>query len=137
MGGRLQLAALSLQGSSDVASMVATFSGSHRFVLDYLTEEVLAQQPAAMQEFLLESSVLGVLSGPLCDAVTGRAGSQDMLEVMERANLFLVPLDDVRVWWHFHHLFGDLLYTRMRGQQPERVRELHRGAATWHEKHGL
>lgn len=133
----LQLAALSLQGSSDVASRVASFSGSHRFVLDYLTEEVLAQQSEAMQKFLLETSVLGVLSGPLCDAVIGRGGSQDMLEVMERANLFLVPLDDVRGWWRFHHLFGDLLYTRMHGHQPERARELHRGAATWHEEHGL
>ena len=133
----LQLAALSLRGSSDVTGMVASFSGSHRFILDYLTEEVLAYQPEAMQDFLLETSVLGVLSGPLCDAVTGRMDSQDRLEAIERANLFLVSLDDVRGWWRFHHLFGDLLYARARRQRPTRVRELHRGAAAWHDEHGL
>jgi LuxR family maltose regulon positive regulatory protein len=133
----LQLAALSLRGSSDVARKVASFSGSHRFILDYLTEEVLAHQSEAMQHFLLEASVLGVLSGPLCDAVTDRTDSQDMLEAIERANLFLVPLDDDRGWWRFHHLFGDLLYARVRRQRPERVLELHRGAAAWHDEHGV
>lgn len=133
----LQLAALSLQGNRDVEAMVASFSGSHRFILDYLTEEVLAQQPEELQTFLHEASVLGVLSGPLCDAVTGRSGSQETLETIERANLFLVPLDDVRGWWRFHHLFGDLLYASMRRDRPTRVRELHRAAAAWHEGHGL
>jgi len=97
----LQLAALSLRGRADVTGMVASFSGSHRFILDYLAEEVLAHQPEAVQQFLLEASVLGVLSGPLCDAVTDRTDSQDMLEAVERANLFLVPLDDDRGWWRF------------------------------------
>ncbi len=132
----LQLAGLSLRGSSDVVRKVASFSGSHRFILDYLTEEVLAHQSEAVQDFLLEASVLGVLSGPLCDAVIGRTDSQDMLEAVERANLFLMPLDDVRGWWRFHHLFGDLLYARVRRQRPARILELHRGAAAWHDEHG-
>jgi LuxR family maltose regulon positive regulatory protein len=133
----LQLAALSLRGSSEVARKVASFSGSHRFILDYLTEEVLAHQSEAVQHFLLEASVLGVLSGPLCDAVTDWTDSQEMLEAVERANLFLVPLDDDRGWWRFHHLFGDLLYARVQRQRPARVLELHRGAAAWHDEHGV
>lgn len=132
----LQLAALSLQGSPDVAAKVASFSGSHRFILDYLTEEVLARQTGAVRDFLHDVAVLGVASGPLCDAVTGRADSQETLEAVERANLFLVPLDDVRGWWRFHHLFGDLLYARAGQQSPTRVRELHRRAAAWHESRG-
>lgn len=130
----LQLAALSLPGEPDLAAFVATFSGSHRYVLDYLTEEVLRQQPEPVREFLLQTSVLDRLSGPLCDAVTGRTDSQAMLETIERANLFLSPLDDVRGWWRYHHLFADLLRARLQ-QRPERQRELHRGAAAWHEAH--
>lgn len=133
----LQLAALSLQGGQNVTDMLASFSGSHRFILDYLTEEVLAHQPEPLQAFLHETSVLGVLQGPLCDAVTGRSDSQETLEAIESANLFLVPLDDVRGRWRYHHLFGDLLYSRIRRQSPTRVRDLHRAAATWHENHGV
>ncbi|MFF5287907.1 LuxR C-terminal-related transcriptional regulator [Paractinoplanes globisporus] len=132
----LQLAALSLLGTPDVASFVATFSGSHRYVLDYLTEEVLTNQPEPVREFLLETSVLERLSGPLCDAVTGRVDGQAMLEAIERANLFLSPLDDVRGWWRYHQLFADLLRARLQQQRPERQRELHRSAAAWHEAHG-
>ena len=98
----LQLAALSLRDQSDVAAFVETFSGSHRYVLDYLTEEVLELQPEPVRVFLLETSVLDRLSGPLCDAVTDRTDSQAMLETIERANLFLVPLDEVRGWWRYH-----------------------------------
>ena len=116
---------------------MATFSGSHRYVLDYLTEEVLARQPEHLTGFLLETSVLQRLSGPLCDAVTGRADSQQLLEWIERANLFLIPLDEVRGWWRYHHLFADLLKARLRQRQPDRVAELHRAAAAWHEDHGL
>jgi LuxR family maltose regulon positive regulatory protein len=94
----LQLAALSLQGRADVAAFLAAFTGSHRYVLDYLSEEVLARQPAAVQTFLLHTSILERLSGPLCDAVTGQEGSQAMLEALERANLFVVALDDERRW---------------------------------------
>ena len=133
----LQLAALSLRGQTDIAGFVATFSGSHRYVLDYLTEEVLERQPEPVRTFLLETSVLDHLSGELCDAVTGRTDGQTMLEMLERANLFLVPLDEVRGWWRYHHLFADLLRARLQQQQPERVPQLHRAAATWHEEHGL
>jgi LuxR family transcriptional regulator, maltose regulon positive regulatory protein len=133
----VQLAALSLQGHADPAGFVATFAGSHRYVLDYLTEEVLARQPEQVMGFLLETSVLERLSGPLCDAVTGRADSQALLEALERANLFLVPLDEVRGWWRYHHLFADLLRARLAHKRPERVPALHRAAAAWHEAHGF
>jgi LuxR family transcriptional regulator, maltose regulon positive regulatory protein len=133
----LQLAALSLPAHPDVAGFVESFSGSHRYVLDYLSEEVLDQQPEPVRGFLLETSVLDRLSGPLCDAVTGRTDGQAMLEAIGRANLFLVPLDEVRSWWRYHHLFADLLRARLHQQRPERLRELHRDAASWHEDHGL
>jgi ATP/maltotriose-dependent transcriptional regulator MalT len=133
----LRLAALSLRGQSDVAGYVATFSGSNRFVLDYLTEEVLGRQSEQIRGFLLETSVLERLSGPLCDAVTGRTDGQAMLEAIERAGLFLMPLDEVRGWWRYHHLFADLLRVRLQQQQPARVPVLHRNAAAWHEEHGL
>src|SRR6266511_3256711 len=133
----LQLAALSLGGQSDVAGFVATFSGSHRYVLDYLTEEVLEGQPEQVRTFLLETSVLERLSGQLCDAVTGRSDGQRMLEQAERANMFLVPLDEVRGWWRYHQLFADLLRARLQQQQPDRVAQLHCNAAAWSEDHGL
>ena len=132
----LQLAALSLRGHADPAGFVASFSGSHRYVLDYLTEEVLDRQPAEVRGFLLETSVLDRLSGGLCDAVTGRSGGQAMLERVERANLFLMPLDEVRGWWRYHHLFAGLLRARLQ-QQPGRIAVLHRNAAAWLEEHGL
>jgi ATP/maltotriose-dependent transcriptional regulator MalT len=133
----LQLAGLSLRGHADPAGFVAAFSGSHRFVLDYLADEVLDGQPGPVRAFLLETSVLERLSGPLCDAVTGRAGSQAMLADIERAGLFLVPLDQVRGWWRYHHLFADLLRARLHAEQPGRVRVLHRAAAAWCEEHDL
>jgi ATP/maltotriose-dependent transcriptional regulator MalT len=125
----LQLAGLSLRGRADAAEFVASFSGSHRYVLDYLTEEVLNRQPDQVRGFLLETSVLERLSGRLCDAVTGRTDSQRLLEWVERANLFLVPLDEVRGWWRYHHLFADLLRMRLHQERPERVVALHRAAA--------
>jgi LuxR family transcriptional regulator, maltose regulon positive regulatory protein len=133
----LQLAALSLRGQADPAGFTAAFSGSHRFVLDYLTDEVLAGQPGPVRAFLLDTSVLERLSGALCDAVTGRAGSQAMLEDIERAGLFLVPLDEVRGWWRYHHLFADLLHARLQAEQPGRVPALHRAAAAWCDEHHL
>ena len=133
----LQLAALSLRGQADAAGFVAAFGGSHRYVLDYLAEEVLERQPEQVREFLLETSVLERLCGALCDAVTGRAGGQALLEQIERAGLFLVPLDEVRGWWRYHHLFADLLRVRLHQQRPERVPALHRYAAAWYEEHGL
>jgi LuxR family transcriptional regulator, maltose regulon positive regulatory protein len=133
----LQLAALSLRGHPDPAGFVASFSGTHRFVLDYLTEEVLARQPHHVVRFLLATSVLERLSGPLCQAVTGRADSQAILEGTERANLFLLPLDEVRGWWRYHQLFADLLRARLQQELPEQVAGLHQAAAGWCEEHGL
>jgi LuxR family maltose regulon positive regulatory protein len=133
----LQLAALSLQGHADMDAFVQSFSGSHRYVLDYLAEEVLDRQPQQLRAFLLETSVLERLSGSLCAAVTGRADSQRLLEQIERANLFLVPLDEVRGWWRYHHLFADLLRARLVQEHPDRVTELHRAAAAWSEPRGL
>ena len=132
----LQLAALSLEGRDDVAAFVTSFSGSHRFVLDYLTEEVLDRQPDRVRDFLLSTSILERLSGPLCDAVTGNDDGQDMLEDCERANLFVVALDDERRWWRYHHLFAELLRSRLERHPPETVNDLHRRAAAWHEAHG-
>ena len=133
----LQLAALSLRGRADPAGFVAGFSGSHRYVLDYLAEEVLDRQHEELRTFLLETSVLERLSGGLCDAVTGRDDSEVMLERVERAGLFLVPLDEVRGWWRYHHLFADLLRARLQQQRPGRVVAVHRAAAAWCEDHGL
>ena len=133
----LQLAALSLRGQADAAVFVAAFTGSHRYVLDYLAEEVLERQDKQLRTFLLETSVLERLSGPLCDAVTGREGSQGLLGEVERAGLFLMPLDEVRGWWRYHHLFADLLRARLQAEQPGRVAQLHRNAAAWYDQHGL
>ncbi|HUL26290.1 MAG TPA: hypothetical protein VLW44_11050, partial [Streptosporangiaceae bacterium] len=133
----LQLAALSLRGQPDAARFVAEFTGSHRYVLDFLAEEVLERQSEQVRDFVLETSVLERLSGPLCDAVTGRPGGQKLLEQVEQAGLFLVPLDEVRGWWRYHHLFADLLRVRLQQQQPERIPALHRNAAAWCDEHGL
>ena len=133
----LQLAALSLRGHDDAAAFVAAFTGSHRYVLDYLAEEVLERQDTQLRTFLLETSVLERLSGPLCDAVTSREGSQALLEEAERAGLFLIPLDEARGWWRYHHLFAGLLRARLQAEQPGRAAQLHRNAATWYAGHGL
>jgi LuxR family transcriptional regulator, maltose regulon positive regulatory protein len=133
----LQLAGLSLRGRSDIPGFVAAFGGSHRYVLDYLTGEVLDRQPGDVHTFLLETSVLDRLSGALCDAVTGRGDGQAMLEEIERANLFLVPLDDVRGWWRYHHLFADLLRERLQRERPGLAPQLRRSAAIWCEANGL
>jgi LuxR family maltose regulon positive regulatory protein len=135
----LRLAALSVrgQGGADVARFVADFSGSNRYVLDYLTEEVLDRQDADVREFLLETSVLDRLSGDLCDAITGMRDSQRMLERVDRAGLFLIPLDEERGWWRYHHLFVDLLRARLEVERPDRVPGLHRAAAAWCDAHDL
>ena len=132
----LQLAALSLR-HADPSAFVASFAGSHRFVLDYLSEEVLARQSDEMRDFLLTTSVLERLSGPLCDAVTGRSDGQQMLERAERANLFVVPLDEQRHWYRYHHLFADLLRARLGQDAANSVAELHRRAAGWYRANGL
>ena len=115
----LQLAALSMQGRDDVAGFIAGFAGDDRYVVDYLAEEVLQRQPDQVRDFLLHTSVLDRLNGPLCDAVTGQAGGKAMLEALDRGNLFLVPLDDRRQWYRYHHLFADVLQARLLDEQPE------------------
>jgi LuxR family maltose regulon positive regulatory protein len=132
----LQLAALSMRGQDDAAAFIEAFAGSHRFVLDYLVEEVLRGQPAETRKFLLDTSVLRELSGSLCDALTGRDDGQETLEALERGNLFVVPLDASRQWYRYHHLFADALRARLAQQHPDRLRELHRAASHWHAAQG-
>jgi LuxR family maltose regulon positive regulatory protein len=132
----LQLAALSLQGREGVAGFVAGFAGDDRYVVDYLVEEVLQRQPEPVRRFLLSTAVLDRLSGPLCDAVTGEDNGKAMLERLDRANLFVVPLDDHRRWYRYHHLFADVLRVRLADEQPDRVPDLHRRASGWHQRHG-
>jgi LuxR family maltose regulon positive regulatory protein len=132
----LQLAALSIQGRDDVAGFIAGFAGDDRYIVDYLVEEVLRGQPEEVRSFLLDTSILDRLTGPLCDAVTGQAGGRASLEALDRANLFLVPLDDRRQWYRFHHLFADVLMARLQDEQPDRVPELHRRASDWYEHNG-
>ena len=132
----LQLAALSMQGRDDVAGFIAGFAGDDRYVVDYLAEEVLQRQPGHVQHFLLQTSILERLSGPLCDAVTGQGGGKAMLEALERGNLFLVPLDDRRRWYRYHHLFADVLQARLLDEQPGQVPDLHRRASAWHQQNG-
>jgi LuxR family maltose regulon positive regulatory protein len=132
----LQLAALSMQGRDDAGAFIAGFAGDDRYVVDYLAEEVLARQPADVRDFLLETSVLERLSGPLCDAVTGRDDGRATLVALERANLFVVPLDDRRQWYRYHHLFADVLRAHLRELHPDREAELHRRASTWFESAG-
>jgi LuxR family maltose regulon positive regulatory protein len=130
----LQLAALSLQGRDDVAGFIADFAGDDRYIVDYLAEEVLQRQPEHVHQFLLQTSILDRLSGPLCDAVTGQDGGKAMLESLDRANLFLVPLDDRRRWYRYHHLFADVLHTHLLDEHPEQVAALHRRASQWYEQ---
>jgi LuxR family maltose regulon positive regulatory protein len=132
----LQLAALSLQGREDVSVFIAGFAGDDRYIVDYLAEEVLARQPADVREFLLQTSVLERLTGPLCDAVTGREDGKATLVALERANLFLVPLDDRRQWYRYHHLFADVLHAHLLDERPEQVAELHRRASEWFQAYG-
>ncbi len=133
----LHMAGLSMQSRENVAGFVQEFSGSHRFVIDYLVDEVLSRQPEPIQQFLLRSSVLERLSAPLCNALVGSDDSQATLEWLERANLFVVPLDDDRQWFRYHHLFRDVLQTRLAGNHPELVPILHGSASQWYEDGGL
>ncbi|MHB1134088.1 MAG: LuxR C-terminal-related transcriptional regulator [Chloroflexota bacterium] len=133
----LQMAALSLKGRTDVGEFVRTFAGTNRYILEFLVEEVLNGQPQDVQEFLLQTSILEQLTAPLCDAVMGGADSQQILDALLRDNLFLVLLDDDRVWYRYHHLFADLLRAKLRQTQPDRVSELYARAAGWCEKEGL
>jgi LuxR family maltose regulon positive regulatory protein len=132
----LQLAALSMQGRDDVAGFIAGFAGDDRYIVDYLVEEVVQRQPDQVRTFLLQTSILTRLTGSLCDAVTGRDGGRTMLETLERGNLFLIPLDDRRRWYRYHHLFADVMQTRLLDEQPDQVAGLHRRASVWYAEHG-
>jgi LuxR family maltose regulon positive regulatory protein len=132
----LQLAALSMQGRTDAGAFIAGFTGDDRYIVDYLVEEVLQRQPEPVRQFLLRTSILARLSGSSSDAVTGGGGGKAMLERLDRGNLFLVPLDDRRVWYRYHHLFVDVLRARLLDEQSEIVPELHRRASAWYDAHG-
>jgi len=136
----LQLAALALQGSlsmqghPDTSRFIQSFTGSHRFVLDYLVEEVLQQQPEHIRIFLLQTAILERLSGPLCDAVTGQKDGRGILETLERGNLFIVPLDDQRQWYRYHHLFTEVLLAHALEEQPDQIPLWHKRASAWYEQ---
>jgi LuxR family maltose regulon positive regulatory protein len=137
----LQLAGLSMQGRNDISAFLKAFTGSQRYIIDYLTEEVLARQEQPVQTFLLQTAILERLEGSLCKAVIGEQGAetsgQAMLEQLEQANLFLVPLDDERRWYRYHQLFAEALRHRLQRKHPALVPELHCRASAWYEQHGL
>jgi LuxR family maltose regulon positive regulatory protein len=133
----LQLAALSMRGREDLSGFIEAFTGSSHFVLDYLIEEVFNQQPEDVQEFLLKTSILERLSGSLCDALTGRTDSRRLLERLEHANLFIIPLDQSCTWYRYHRLFADLLGQRLQTAETFSEIELHRLASHWFEKEGF
>jgi LuxR family transcriptional regulator, maltose regulon positive regulatory protein len=132
----LQLAALSMQGRDDLPAFIAGFAGDDRYIVDYLAEEVLHRQPEQVQRFLLQTSILERMCGPLCDAVTGQDGGKAQLADLERGNLFLVPLDDRRQWYRYHQLFADVLQAHLLDERPGDVPDLHRRASSWYEHNG-
>jgi LuxR family maltose regulon positive regulatory protein len=132
----LQLAALSMQGRDDISGFIAGFAGDDRYIMDYLVEEVLQRQTEQVRTFLLRTCLLDRLSGPLCDAVTGDPGGKATLEALDRANLFLIPLDDSRHWYRYHHLFADMLQAHLSDERPDEVPDLHRRASHWYDQHG-
>ncbi|MGH2515268.1 MAG: AAA family ATPase, partial [Ktedonobacterales bacterium] len=132
----LQLAALSLRGQQNPSAFIRAFAGDHRYIVDYLVGEVLARQPEDVRGFLLQTAILDRLTGPLCDAVTSQEGGAARLAALERGNFFVVPLDDQRRWYRYHHLFADVLHARMLAEQPEQVAALHRRASAWFEQQG-
>lgn len=132
----LQLAALSMQGREDVSGFIKSFAGHNRYIVDYLAQEVLQLQDDDVRNFLLKTSILDRLNGPLCDVVTGLDGSRAMLEKLERGNFFVVPLDDRREWYRYHHLFSDVLRSRSADEDPDLVPTLHESASDWFEQHG-
>lgn len=131
----LQLAALSMQGRQDVSGFIDAFTGDNRYIVDYLVEEVLHRQPEPTRRFLLQTAILDRLNGSLCDAVTGQTGGKVQLETLERGNFFLIPLDDRRHWYRYHHLFAEVLKVHLLAEQAEQISELHRRASNWYEQH--
>lgn len=132
----LQLAALSMQGRKDIPAFIRSFAGDNRYIVDYLVEEVLQRQPADVRNFLLQTSILDRLHGPLCDAVTGQNEGAARLQSLEQGSFFIVPLDDRRQWYRYHHLFGEVLSIHLRTDQPDLIPELHRRASEWYGRHG-
>ncbi|MAU01221.1 MAG: helix-turn-helix transcriptional regulator [Anaerolineaceae bacterium] len=132
----LQLAALSMQGREDISGFLNAFTGDNRYIVDYLVEEVLQRQPESTRRFLLQTAILERLNGPLCTAVTGQQESRARLEALERGNFFLIPLDDKRHWYRYHHLFAEVLHVHLVAEQPEQVAILHKRASEWHEHNG-
>ncbi|MBK7319502.1 MAG: helix-turn-helix transcriptional regulator [Anaerolineales bacterium] len=132
----LQLAVLSMQGRQDVHGFIHAFAGDHRYIVDYLVEEVLRRQPESIRNFLLQTAILDRLNGPLCDAVTDQLGGKERLETLQRGNFFLIPLDDKRHWYRYHHLFADVLRMHLMTEQPDQIPILHRCASEWYEQNG-
>ena len=133
----LQLAALSMQGHQDVLGFIQAFAGDHQYIVDYLVEEVLKRQPETIRNFLLQTAILDRLNGPLCDAVTSQPGGKARLEALQRGNFFLIPLDDKRYWYRYHHLFAEVLHMHLMTEQPDQVPVLHRRASEWYEQNGF
>ena len=133
----LQMAVASMRDQINIPAFIHEFTGSNRYILDYLIEEVLNQQPQNVLNFLLHTAVLDRLKGSLCDAITGQENGQVILEMLERVNLFVVPLDNVRKWFRYHHLFANFLQARLIEQQPNQVATLHRRASEWYEQNDL
>jgi LuxR family maltose regulon positive regulatory protein len=133
----LKLAAISMQGRDDWPEFIAKFSGSNRYVIDYLVDEVLARQPEEVQTFLRRTSILERFCAPLCEYVVGGNEGMDIIDTLDRSNLFLIPLDDHRQWYRYHHLFADFLRQRLRECEPDSIPELHRRASQWYENEGL
>jgi LuxR family maltose regulon positive regulatory protein len=133
----LLMAAISMRDMRDVSGFIKTFEGSHRFIFDYLVEEVLDGLPVEIQDFLLQTSILDRLCAPLCDAILGRGKSQSIIQQLEGLNLFIFPLDDRRYWYRYHQLFSDLLINRLTELSPEMVTGLHRRASVWYEANDL
>lgn len=133
----LQLAAVSMHNQDDVTGFISAFAGDHRYIVDYLVEEVLQRQSKSVRNFLLQTSILERLSGPLCAAVTGQGESSELLETLERNNLFVVSLDNKRYWYRYHHLFGDVLRAYLLEEQPDQIPVLHKRASEWYENNEL
>ncbi|HET7079395.1 MAG TPA: hypothetical protein VFM49_18335 [Chloroflexia bacterium] len=132
----LQLAALSLRSHPDKPGFIRAFAGDPRYIADYLVAEVLQRQPEPVRRFLLQTAILDRLTGALCEAVTGQPGGQGRLAALEQGNFFVVPLDDQRHWYRYHHLFADVLYAHLTAEQPGEVATLHRRASVWYEHQG-
>ena len=132
----LQLAALSMKDHQDIPGFIRAFAGDHGYIVDYLIEEVLKRQPESVRSFLIQTAILARLNGPLCDAVTGQPGGKTRLETLQRGNFFIIPLDDKRYWYRYHHLFADVLQAQLMTEQPDQVPILHLRASLWYEQNG-